>query len=281
MKNEISIDQMLKQYDAFTIDLWGVVHDGCTPYPGVVDCLNEMLRLDKQLIFLSNAPRPGHLVMQKLLEFGIPVKPSMMLTSGDMVRYQLMHFEDAVFKNLGRRCYHLGSERNQDILVDVPVNRVRDLDQTDFILSTVFLEEEEDRAQYDAFFKEAIERNIPMICANPDKKVVQGQSYRYCAGIFAERYIHLGGQCHYYGKPSVPIFEEAFKRLSTFGFTCRKRILMIGDTLETDIAGAICAGIDSAWVLTGNAQLYFDGGSPQEDTRYACSPTWVLPKLAL
>src|SRR5208282_911364 len=45
------------RYDGFVLDLWGVIHDGITPYPGVADTLLHLKRLQKRVILLSNAPR--------------------------------------------------------------------------------------------------------------------------------------------------------------------------------------------------------------------------------
>jgi HAD superfamily hydrolase (TIGR01459 family) len=287
----LNIEKILDQYNGFTIDIWGVVHDGFKPYPGVVQCLNHMIALDKQIIFLSNAPRPGMVVAQKLLEFGINITSGMILTSGDIVRYQLQHFDDQVFKKLRKQFYHLGETRNQDILANLTVDTVDNIADADFILLTAFTEEGEDLSQFDADFKIAIEHKLPLICANPDKKIIHGHTYRYCSGIFAERYEEMGGKVHYYGKPYPAVYEVAFKQLALKGVNDKKKILMIGDTLETDIKGANKMGIDSALVLTGNMELHLQNKSDKLLTTlqklehifayYALSPTWVLQEFSL
>jgi len=45
------------RYDGFIVDLWGVVHNGVRPYPGVLDCLGRLRAAGKPVVFLSNAPR--------------------------------------------------------------------------------------------------------------------------------------------------------------------------------------------------------------------------------
>ena len=47
------------RYDGFILDLWGVVHDGTAPFPGVLDCMQRLLDAGKRLVLLSNAPRRG------------------------------------------------------------------------------------------------------------------------------------------------------------------------------------------------------------------------------
>lgn len=288
--NLLNIEQMLHQYDGYIIDLWGVVHDGFNPYPGVVDCLNHILKLNKQIIFLSNTPRPGQILMQKLLEFGIHINAEMILTSGDIVRHQLTYFDDAIFKNLGKQFYHLGATRNHDILTGLTVQTTNDINTADFLLLTIFIEEGEDVSQFDDCFKIAIQRKLPVICANPDKKIIHGHTYRYCAGIFAERYEEMGGEVHYYGKPHPAIYTIAFQQLATKGINNKKKILMIGDTLETDIKGAHTVGIDSALVLTGNMHTLLQSNPLKSFTtlqqklerlwaQYPFSPTWILQEF--
>lgn len=271
---------LTKEYDAFIFDLWGVVHNGYEPYSGVLAYLEHLADLGKSIIFLSNAPRPASVAIQKLLSFGLKVTPEMVLTSGDMIRYQLIHFDDDVFKKLGRRFYHLGAERNQDILAGIPVEVVNNLKDADFILLTAYMDIGEDLNQYDNLLKSAVALNLPAICANPDKEIINGNKLRYCSGVLAEKIKNLGGVVHYYGKPYLNIYQEVFRRFQKKNINNKNRILMIGDTIETDILGAKNAGIDSALVLTGNMEKltrFLDNLLKQ----YQVNPRWIIPSFDL
>ncbi len=57
MKPISGIAGLAERYDGFILDLWGVVHDGRAPYPGVADALARLAALGKPVVFLSNAPR--------------------------------------------------------------------------------------------------------------------------------------------------------------------------------------------------------------------------------
>ena len=59
-------------YDGLILDLWGVLHDGSKPFPGVLDALGALKRAGKQLMILSNAPRRARFVEKRLGEIGIP-----------------------------------------------------------------------------------------------------------------------------------------------------------------------------------------------------------------
>lgn len=282
-------DKVLAQYQGFIIDLWGVVHNGFSAYPGVVEQLNQLIANNFPIIFLSNAPRPGSIIMKKLLELGIHVQLDMMLTSGDAVRHQLQHFEDLHFKQTGKCFYHLGSDRNSDILIDLTVDLTETIDNADYLLVTAYMDEGEDLNQHDALLQKSSARQIPFICPNPDKVVLNGDSKRYCAGILAEKYEKLGGTVHYYGKPHRSAFDAAFKKLQKKGIKDKKQVLIIGDTLETDILGGQMSEMASALVLTGNMGIILaeQKNKDQSDLdfltnffeRYSIMPTWVIPGL--
>ena len=255
MKHVIkNIHEIVKPYNALIIDIWGVIYDGTDPYKDAVACLNKMMADCKTILFLSNAPRPGILSKQRFIDWGINMQNALVYTSGDAVREQLISWNDEVFKNLGRKIYHLGEEKNQDILAGIDVNLVQDIKLADFLLITNYTDEAEELNSYDSLFKQAIDLNLPAICANPDIGLIFSNSVRYCAGSFAKKYSELGGIVHYYGKPDVRIYNTVLERyLSKYE---RNKILMIGDTIETDVVGAKAAGIDSTLVLTGNGQKF-------------------------
>ena len=61
-----SIALLASRYDAFILDLWGVIHDGQQLYPGVKECLEALRAEHKKIIFLSNAPRRAKVVAEVL-----------------------------------------------------------------------------------------------------------------------------------------------------------------------------------------------------------------------
>lgn len=252
-KNNLKIlsglQDIVSEYDAFIIDLWGVVHNGVVAYPGVVACLNNLIADNKQIIFMTNAPRPNKVILQQLLDLKINANLDMMLTSGDTARSVL---KKTLINKPSTRYYHLGKHRNPDILIDLELNLVDDFTKSDIILLTVYLEEHENLEQFDDILKQAATMKIPVICPNPDRVAIHGSKNIYCAGFLADKYEKLGGIVEYYGKPHLPIYSIALDRLLDQGVFNKKRILMVGDTLATDIQGAKNAGIDSALVLTGN-----------------------------
>ena len=88
------------------------------------------------------------------------------------------------------------------------------------------------------------------ICSNPDTTIPKHGILRYCPGHFAKIIEQHGGNVIYTGKPETSIYDLVFQRKPQIS---KDRILMIGDTFETDILGANRSGIHSALVLSGNS----------------------------
>ncbi len=269
------IKQIVKNYDAFLIDIWGVVYDGVTPYPGAIEHINSMIEDGKQVVFLSNTPRKHSIARANLIRFGIDMDKALIYTSGDVVREQLIAWNDEIFSKLGKKFYHLGEARNKDILVDIDVDVTDDITKADFLLITAYLDETEDLNSHDALLKQAFEHQLPAVCANPDVRVSNGNEIRYCAGLLGQKYENLGGLVHYYGKPNINVYNIVFDRyLSDID---KSKILMIGDTMYTDILGANRAGIDSVLVLTGNGEEFAEkiAANFQDIFVSQAQPTWI------
>ncbi len=275
MKNDNKItpfESVISQYDALLVDIWGVIYDGQDPYEGAIEAIKRIAD-DKPIIFLSNTPRPAEIPRKKFTEWGVDTEKIKIYTSGDAVREQLKLWDDSVFSKLGKKLYHLGEEINKDILSELNVISVQEIEEANFVLLTIYMDEGEDLNQYNNILKKAKDLNLPVICANPDIEVSHGDKRRYCAGTFAKKYEDLGGIVHYYGKPDNKVFYKSLELFSTIGIYDKSKILMIGDTMETDIKGACSVGLDSLLVLTGN-------GAPISKNmtllnNYSFKPTWI------
>jgi HAD superfamily hydrolase (TIGR01459 family) len=249
--NLIHIEECIADYDLFLFDLWGVVVEGGETYPGVVTALNELIK-KKDVIFLSNAPRPDFIVARNLINWGIlDVTPEMVITSGDVARQLIIDYKNTPNKQVPK-IFHLGADRNSDILIEIEHVETHDINEADILLLSVFRDENEDIHEFDEFLKKAAKiPNLLNICSNPDTTIPRNGIVRYCPGHFAQIIERHGGKVIYSGKPEMPIYDLVFQRKKE---VVKDRILMIGDTFETDILGANRSGIHSALVLSGNAE---------------------------
>lgn len=243
------IRDVAERYDGYVLDLWGTVHDGYRPLPGVIDCLERLRARGARIVVVSNAPRRNHAVIARMREIGIAdALWDHVLSSGEAANRALLHRDDPWHARLGRRCYHLGPDRDDSVLEDLDIERVDDVAAAEFIVNTGLDKAEETVADYEPVLRAGAEAGVPMICANPDLVVLRGDVTELCAGALAARYEEMGGEVRYHGKPHAPIYETV---LGLLGIADRARIVGVGDALRTDVRGATNAGFDSLLVTGG------------------------------
>jgi HAD superfamily hydrolase (TIGR01459 family) len=229
-------------YDGFILDLWGVVHDGTAPFPGVLDCMGRLIETGKRLVLLSNAPRRSDDVVRRIAKIGVPAGLYHgVMSSGEEAWQYLNDRTDPFYAALGRRALHIGSERDLEIREGLGLDFVETPAEADFILNTGPAEWEDTIADYAPLLSAARARDLPMVCANPDLIVIHNGRPALCAGALAEEYERLGGRVRWHGKPYPSVYDSC---LALLGIAERRRILAIGDSLRTDIAGAAGAGVD-------------------------------------
>lgn len=234
-------------FDAFILDLWGVIHDGVEPYPGARDTLAAIRAAGKKTLLLSNAPRRGDALVEQLGRMGIGRDMyDLVLSSGEAVHMELARRTDPFYAALGRRLYHMGPERDANVFAGLDLAAVN-LEHADFILNTGPWDFTETVEDYVPKMIQARARNLPMVCANPDLVVIRQGQPVVCAGALAQRYAEMGGVVSTLGKPDPAIYDLALEMLGVD----RNRVLAVGDALHTDIKGARGAQIRAVFVTQG------------------------------
>jgi HAD superfamily hydrolase (TIGR01459 family) len=276
------ISTLVGGYDAFVLDLWGVIHDGVKLYPGVADTLARLKALGKPYVMLTNAPRRAPAIRAAMEEMGLAreLAPHV-ISSGEATWLALGDAHDPWLAGLERKCLHIGPRRDSGLfegldLVKVPV------EEAAFIVNTGPWRDGERVEDYEATLRAGAARGLKMICANPDLEVIRGGRRIICAGALAQRYEALGGTVRYYGKPHRPIYDTCFAIL---GASDPRRVLAIGDSLHTDIAGAVGYGMDSVLVIGGihGDELAAGGDRASLETRLAdaCTRAGHCPVAAI
>jgi HAD superfamily hydrolase (TIGR01459 family) len=291
LKNNIR--DFLDIYDAFILDIWGVLHDGIACYDGVLDSLKEMKRLNKKIVLLSNAPSRSKLSEEKLKEFGIERNfYDEIITSGETAYEHLKENQETGFKKYGKNFYHLGSlHQNSNLLEDLEYNEMdtKNLEKSDFVIVTGYHTNVKDELSEMNEIEICAKNNIPFICVNPDKSFIRSDGYEYrCAGNIADIYKQMGGKnLIYFGKPYPDVYQIAFSKL---GITDKKAILAIGDGHYTDILGANNQEIDSALICGGmlskelkitHGQLPAKNQIEKICKEHNIEPTYILSALKL
>lgn len=235
------------RYDLAFCDVWGVLHDGLTAFPEAADALRRFRAGGARVVLVSNAPRPGRFVGEQLDSFGVPREAyDAIVTSGDVTRA-------IIADRPGEALFHLGPKRDLGLFEGLDA-RLGSLDEAEYVVCTgLFEDETETVADYGPMLKTMRDRELFLVCANPDIVVERGDRLILCAGAIAAAYDSLGGRTLTGGKPHRPIYEAALRVGSdALGSPpSLSRVLAIGDAIRTDIAGARDFGIDALLIARG------------------------------
>jgi HAD superfamily hydrolase (TIGR01459 family) len=234
-------------YDAVLSDVWGVVHNGVASFPAACDALTRFRAQGGTVVLITNAPRPGEVVAKLLDRLAVPrTAYDTIVSSGDVTRA-------VIAERPARNLFHIGPERDLPIFTGLDV-RFMPLAQADYVVCTGLADDEvETPEDYRALLKDVRERNLFLLCANPDVVVERGDKLVYCAGALADLYAELGGEVLYAGKPHRPIYDRALEQVAARrgSLPPLSRVLAIGDSVRTDLTGAVRAGLDCLFVTAG------------------------------
>lgn len=268
------------RYDVVLCDVWGVVHDGVAAYAPAGDALARYRAGGGTVILITNAPRPSPWVVRQLDRLGVPREAyDEVMTSGDLTR-------DVVAAR-GGDVFHIGPARDITIFEGIDMRFVSAEAAAYVVCSGLFDDTKETPEDYRGLLADLRRRGLLMVCANPDLVVARGDALVYCAGAIAERYAAMGGEVLYAGKPHPPIYRSALaKAEQARGAPAPAgRTLAIGDSLRTDMAGALALGIDGLFVSGGiHAAEFRDNPSGEAlagiFAAAGVTPHAVTPRLA-
>ena len=240
--DQTGLKSIVDSYDLFFIDIWGVVHNGIKLYDNSLEVLENLSNLNKEFILLTNAPRPSSTVVNFLKKMGLNKFFENVFTSGEAaLKYLIKDLKDKKF-------FHIGpSTRDFDLFKSFEKNKVLNIKDADYLLcSGLFDDHSDDLNYYKSLFSEHISKK--MICTNPDLIVDRGDKREYCAGSVAKIFEEIKGEVIYFGKPYPPVYNLSSE-------TKNKKVLCIGDNLNTDIKGANIQNFDSL-LITGGIHRY-------------------------
>lgn len=264
-----SLTEVASEFDAIVLDQWGVLHDGAQPYAGAVDALERLVADGHRLAVLSNSGKRAGPNASRISEVGFP--PALfesVMTSGEAL------WRDIAEDGLPERLYFPierapGDARAWAEGLDVTmVNAVSGAEAVLLMGLPDGAEPDMYRAELDA----ALDRGLPVYCSNPDKASPRhGGGLVISPGLLAAEYAARGGTVRFYGKPHLPIFHAVSRALNAH------KLLMVGDSLEHDIAGAHSAGWASLLIQGGLYAERFAAGSAERMLETLCTETGVAP----
>lgn len=244
------------QFQAIFLDSYGVVKNHRGLIPGVSSNINELRKRGKVIRILTNdASRSPEQQAKRFAEQGLKgIPPEEIITSGMMAKMFLAQ------KVKEGRVAYLGTENAAHYILEadlraVPISAL-DLENCDDVSAMVFLDDEgfDWNDDINTTVNLLRKRNIPAIVANSDKlypvakndvSIATGGIAKLVESILNRKFIH-------FGKPDTQMFNHAFENINQLGTFDKSDILMVGDTLHTDILGGNKFGVMTMLVLSGN-----------------------------
>ena len=260
-------------YDALLFDIDGTLVGCRGALPGAVDFLESLRREKVPFALLTNDA--NHSTQEKCaiaVRGGLPVTPDEIVSSGAALKTLVAErgWEGKLFFRLGllgRPCH--GEAAGLRVTDDR-----RLLPECSGVLGG---------EEYFDWYKDLHAAlnfllrhpEAPYVVPNPDSYwpgpndtvgVGAGGQARFLCGLLGE--MGAPREPIYLGKPYAPIFDYAVgylrRRFPGFSGGNRKRILMVGDYLTSDILGGNRNGLTSVLVLTGNSDMAAVERAPQE-----------------
>jgi HAD superfamily hydrolase (TIGR01459 family) len=258
---------IFKDYDLFFIDIWGVVHNGIKLHEEAIKTLKEIEKAKKNYVLLTNAPRPNNTVKIFLNNMGMNKNiQGKVYTSGEAALNYLKknHLKD-IF-------YHIGPPRDFDLFIDFKKRKTENINKCSYFLCTgLFDKYDEDLNYYVALLNKFISKK--MICTNPDLIVDRGKKRELCAGSVAMVFKKMGGEVIYFGKPFLEVYTQSID-------TNNKKILCIGDNLNTDIKGANLQNYHSLLISNGiHKKEIIDDGIEKVSKKYEVIVNFIQSEL--
>ncbi|MDR3002433.1 MAG: TIGR01459 family HAD-type hydrolase [Fibromonadaceae bacterium] len=258
---KVEKDTLLKHYGSFLLDGWGTLYskDGFV-YPGVMDFLAALRKAKKNIRLVTNsASRSIKQIQDDLRMMGIDLEAHEIISSGSLLA--------VLNETVGlKEAFYVGSKDGLMFLEEAKIKAVENPSEPIVILSGVH----PTQAEVDKAINILSNENSRVLVLNPDAYAPDPDGEKIpVTGIIANTLKEKTGcQLLFCGKPFPLIFQIVLRSLPS-----TESVVMVGDTLGTDVAGANIAGIDSALVLGRNVKE-----NELRDDIYSLgvSPTYVL-----
>ncbi len=238
-----SIEAIASQYDVIVFDQWGVLHNGSAPYPSAIETI-DTLSVTKAV--LSNSGKRASPNGARITAMGFSSQAfGYVMTSGEALWRDVDN--DAI---KAKRFFAVERARGDAAAwaEGLDIELTDDPSEAEAILM-MGLPDGAALGDWNAQLAEWRARDLPMYCSNPDRQSPRADGLVISPGAIAFAYADLGGNTTFYGKPHAPVFR-ALEDIFGAG-----RYLMVGDSMEHDIAGAQGVGWDSLLIEGG---LYAD-----------------------
>lgn len=278
-----SLNDIAELFDVFLFDAYGVFWEGNFFYKGSLEAMERLVKAGKTVVVISNTSKLGSDIRQSYAKRGMfeNKEYNYMITSGDLLRSHLI-VGDLSFKSCPNPLkYYVVGMPHYKAFANTKYQLVETPEEADFVYCGVPLMFPKDVAEYPQYadlywpfhqnedgkidlwdtltekpfekiVNKLVELNLPVLNANPDFTAREGHPlvpnsesvFVVRNGTIAEMFRQRGAEVYELGKPHANIYDYTFKMLEKDGIHInKKRTCMIGDTVRTDVKGAIEAKV--------------------------------------
>jgi HAD superfamily hydrolase (TIGR01450 family) len=251
-----SFKELVLDYKVVFFDAFGVLKNYKGIIPDVGTTFDFLKQHDIEFYVVTNdASRGPQELAASYQKKGLrEVVPERIISSGMLAREHLR------YKVSTGTVAYVGTQGSAHYIEDLGLKALHisdvDIEDVEEIESLLLLDDE--GFDWNVDINKAINllrrKTIPVIVANTDLTYpVSKNDIATAIGGVAEMMEKIVGKKFIrFGKPDAQMFHFAFEQIQNIGHITRKEILMVGDTLETDILGGNKFGLDTCLVLTGN-----------------------------
>jgi HAD superfamily hydrolase (TIGR01450 family) len=257
----------VKAYAGYLFDLDGTIYLGDELLPGAAELVHGLRDAGRETLFLSNNPTKNpQMYADKLTRLGLPTPVNRIVNPLVTIVAWLRK------ETPGAGVFVIGEEPLQEAIRSAGFRLTDDPREIDVVVASYDRSFDYRKLQiaFDALWQH---RRARLVATNPDAycPMPMGRGEPDAAAVIAAIEACTGVRCEAnVGKPAGVMLQTALDVLGLSGSDC----VMVGDRLQTDIAMAVDAGMDSALVLTGEATVEMAGLLPPER-----QPTLVLPRI--
>ena len=247
---------VVNKYDVVFFDAYGVLKNYNGLIPGIEGTIRYMLENDIDFYVLTNvASRSPDELAASYQVLGIKeITADKVISSGMLAREYLR------YKVKKGTVTYLGTSKSAHYIetlgLDIVSIRETDLDDLEDLSAIVLLDDEgfDWKRDVNKLLNLLRRKNVPVIVANTDYSYpVTDEEVAIAIGGLSDMIeMIVGKRFIKFGKPDSQMFMFAYERILASRKLSKDKILMVGDTLKTDILGGNKFGIDTALVLSGN-----------------------------
>ena len=262
--------EIADRYDLFLFDQFGVLHDGVKPVDGTISMLNELRKLNKTAVIVSNTSSRSAVAANRLNEIGFPSSSfdGGVVTSGESAHKWINNLcveegpkkccfitwrDGKAYSAHGANSFlsslqvNIASPEDADFICFHGTQNLANADPNlDGTPIDLYIDGNVNEKVIRGCLEIAASRQLPAVCANLDMIAMVPSGAAYMPGLLKESYESMGGTCVGFGKPNRDHFTSAVEMASIvhrkkYGISenVKLRALHIGDSIHHDIAGEI------------------------------------------